>query len=73
MSPKIIGRCVICAQELKAERELLVCPSGHYKVNARAWESRWQEYLQEQKESGPVEADKTRLLSDLRRLNQVEL
>jgi hypothetical protein len=65
------GVCPICTEELNPEGELLVCPSGDYKVDAERFESRWQEYFRIEKNHPPIyndfeEAEK--LLRDLQEM-----
>lgn len=47
MNSSTYGRCPICTEELSPEGDILVCPSGDYRVNMRSFLDRWDRYFED--------------------------
>jgi hypothetical protein len=72
MSLTPFGRCPICAEELKLNEELLECPSGDYKANAKKFSDRWERFYSDIEVFGRLIGavdESEELLADLQRMN----
>lgn len=69
-----LGRCPICAEELRKEEEFLLCPAGDYKVKAKKFNDRWDRYFQDAKgaPSFLATALSENLLRDLQTMKETE-
>lgn len=72
MSNTPFGRCPICTEELAPEGELLACPAGDYRANAKTFSERWERYFEGAKNRpegySAIDAAET-LVRDLQEMN----